>query len=177
MDGPSKILIAVVTCQKHGAKADMLRKGWVSEVKGADCRFFLARQDRERLPDEVFLDCPDGYESLCYKTREMSRWALRQGYTNVFKVDDDVDVFPDRLMAAVPDRDYVGFLNNMPPRPWCSGFAYWLTQRAISIVAESEIPEGETAEDRFVGGVLFDAGIKPFFDKRFCYFKPPIWLI
>jgi hypothetical protein len=162
-----KLLIAVVTCDRFKDRADAQRATWVPLVSGADVRFFLARQTREPLPDEVFLDsCPDDYNSLPLKVKLTFQWALANGYTNAMKCDDDTYINPN-LVISMPTQDYVGFLNATPPKPWCSGFCYHLSERAMRIVAEAEIPKDEWAEDRWVGGILADHGIHPFWDKRF----------
>ena len=168
-----KLLLAIVTCEKFKARADAQRATWVPLVKGADVRFFLAKQEREPLPDEVFLDgCPDDYHSLPLKVRLMLQWALANGYQKVCKLDDDTCVHPQRMLAALPTNSYTGFVNQTPPKPWCSGFAYWLDERAMKIVANAEIPTGEWAEDRWVGSVLHDAGIQPLYDRRHCLIIP-----
>jgi hypothetical protein len=159
-------LIAIVTCERFKARADAQRRVWTHRAQGMDVRFFLAKQDREPLPDEVFLDVPDDYHSLPLKVKHMFQWALANGYENTLKTDDDTVINPIRLLAAMPPQDYAGFLNATPPKPWCSGFAYWISGRAMRIMAEASIPEGEWAEDKWVGGVLFDHGIKPHWDRR-----------
>ena len=174
-------LIGIVTCERFKDRADQLRKCWAGRAAhGASIRFFLARQDRPPLPDEVYLDVPDDYPSLPLKVKAMCQWARQNGFSGgLLKVDDDVvDFYPDRLLADTPQQDYVGFLNNAPSPyvPYCSGFSYWLSYRAMTIVADAKIPEGEWAEDRFVGGVLFDAGIRPVHDPRFNYVRRPHFL-
>lgn len=168
----SKILIAVVTCEKFKTRADAQRQTWVPRIQGADVRFFLGKQEREPLSDEVFLDVPDDYKSLPHKVRAMHQWALASGYTKVLKTDDDTYVHPVRMMSAIPPQDYAGFLNGTPPKPWCSGFCYWLSETAMRITSVSEIPTEEWAEDRWVGGVLYDHGIKPFYDRRYSLIIP-----
>lgn len=169
-----KLLIAVVTCEKFKDRADAQRQTWVPLVRGMDVRFFLGKQERTPQPDEVFLDAPDDYHSLPLKVQRMFQWALANGYTKVLKADDDTYIYPDRLLPSIPPQDYAGFINATPPKPWCSGFAYWLSERAMRIVAEATIPEGEWAEDRFVGGVLFDHGIRPNYDPRYTL-RIPAW--
>jgi hypothetical protein len=140
-----------------------------------DVRFFLGRGSHDSLPDETCLDVDDGYDALPSKVQRMIQWALAKGYQKVCKIDSDiVEFYPDRLLAVVPQEDYVGFVNNSVV-PYCSGFCYVLSERAMRIVADAEIPEGELAEDRFVGGALNKAGIHPYPDPRFIYFKPPVW--
>jgi Galactosyltransferase len=173
-----KILIAVVSCHKHRDRNQAQRDTWIPGIKGADVRFFMGEPiSTEPLSDEVYLSIPDDYEHLPYKTKAMIQWALANGYDKTFKVDSDTWIYSDRLMAAVPTESYVGFLNNMPPKPWCSGFSYWLDERAMRIVAAASIPLEEWAEDRWIGGVLHDHGISPYYDKRYAYLKPPMWRV
>jgi hypothetical protein len=167
----SKILIGVVTCEKFKERADAQRASWVPRIQGADVRFFLAKQDHDPLPDEVFLDCPDDYKSLPAKVKAMYQWAIANGYQKVCKLDDDT-FLASRIMTVVPPQDYAGFLNATPPKPWCSGFCYWLSERAMRIVAEAPIPSDEWAEDRWVGGVLHGHGIMPHWDKRYALIVP-----
>jgi len=165
--------MAIVTCEKFKHRADAQRATWIPQIKGADVKFFLAKQPRDPLPDEVFLDVPDDYKSLPIKVKHMFIWARANGYIRTMKLDDDTYVHPTRMLAALPyDRDYVGFLNATPPRPWCSGFCYWLSARAMGIVADAPIPEGEWAEDRWVGGVLHQHGIYPSYDPRYSLIIP-----
>jgi|SRR5271157_2420463 len=168
-------LLAIVTCgdPKFKARADIQRAVWVPLVGDrADVRFFLSKQGRDPLPDEVFLDCPDDYRSLPLKVKLMFAWALANGYAKAMKLDDDTLVIPDRLLDGIPPQDYAGFLNGTPPKPWCSGFCYWLSEEAMRVVASAAIPEGEWAEDRWVGGVLHDHGIHPFYDRRYSLIIP-----
>lgn len=167
-----RLLIAIVTCERFKARADTQRQVWVPAVHGADVRFFLAKQAREPRPDEVFLDCPDDYHSLPLKVKMMFTWALANGYTKTLKLDDDTYVHPDRLLASVPPQDYAGFLNATPPKPWCSGFAYWLSETAMRLVASAPIPADEWAEDRWVGSVLHAHGIRPHYDPRYALLIP-----
>jgi hypothetical protein len=199
-----KILIAVITCEKFKDRAEAQRATWIPGIKGADVRFFLGKPDyvcgaaigdyyfcinnKERCGGDhqytgrdenqsILLNAPDNYEALPYKTQAMIKWALANGYDKVFKTDDDTFLYPDRLMANIPEQHYTGFLNNMPPKPWCSGFGYWLSKKAMEIVSSATIPQDEWAEDRWVGGVLHDHGIFPYYDIRYAYYKPPTWII
>jgi hypothetical protein len=166
---PPKILIAVVTCgaDKFRARANAQRATWVKDVgTRADVRYFMAFQ-AGKVPeqDEVYLDCDDAYPALPYKVRKMLQWALANGYTLVFKTDDDCYVKPDNLLRDLPRGHYVGHLNDTPP-VWISGLGYWLSHRAMKIGAFAEIPKDEWAEDRWMGGVMRAAGIRPVDDPE-----------
>jgi hypothetical protein len=169
-----KILLAVITCgdPKFKARTDIQRATWLPSVKDADVRFFLAKQDREPLADEVFLDVPDDYLSLPTKVKAMFSWSVANEYTHTLKLDDDTVLHPQKLLANIPTQDYTGFLNNTHPKPWCSGFAYWLSNRAQKIIIEAPIPPEEWAEDRWVGGVLHGHSIFPNYDTKFGLILP-----
>lgn len=153
-----RALIAVVTCEKRKARADAQRETWVPRIKGVDVRFFLAKQAREPLPDEVFLDVPDDYENLPLKVRTVFQWAQAEGYSRVLKTDDDVYMFPE-VVDRIPTAEYAGHVNWTPPR-WCSGFAYWLGSKALQIIAEASLTE-DSSEDRWVASVMNLNGIAP----------------
>lgn len=156
-----KPLIAIVTCHKFESRANAQRATWL-QTCGYDYKFFLGKSDREPLPDEVFLDVPDDYNSLPFKVRAICKWAVEHGYDVLLKVDDDAYVFTERLI--VPIALYAGRLNNSQPNKcpngWCSGFTYWLTDYALEVIAKGPEPE-ETAEDLWVGIVLSNHGVKP----------------
>jgi len=153
------VLIAVVTCESRKAQAEAQRKTWVPLVQNAVVKFFLAKQNRDPLPDEVFLDVPDDYKSLPLKVQAMIQWAVAHGFQSVFKCDDDCFVFPNRLLDLKPKAEYGG--NVMEPGAWCSGFGYWLGRDALEYLAAAPRPFLALREDRWVGGVLASKGIRP----------------
>src|SRR5216684_910675 len=106
-----KTLIACTTC--HGesfrVKAASQLLTWGRDVRGADLKFFCGvdADNRKPSPTEVFLDCPDGYKERKQKMLAIFRWALEHGYEYVWKIDDDVYLRPERLLAVKP-FDYCG---------------------------------------------------------------------
>lgn len=176
----SKILIAIVssygtdfTGTPYRDRARSQRETWVPEVSGADVQFFLG-QGQTLCGDEIALPVPDGpYEVLPGKTQAICQWALEHGYDFMLKCDDDTYVRPERLLeAGFEAHDYVGRVRgpsgdiSICPAPYCSGFAYWLSAKAMKVVADAKL-YGDDAEDRFVANVLLPAGIKPVHDERF----------
>lgn len=139
--------------------------------------------DGVQWPEEVRLDVPDDYEHFRPKVQAMFRWAVDQGYDFVFKTDDDVLVIPQRLFSGFTHHDYAGRVRgpsqeNVAPQiygraeaPFCSGFGYWLSNRAARIVANAP-DNGDWAEDRFAGQALFRAGINPYFNRGFLLWPP-----
>lgn len=159
------ILIAIVTCHARKARADAQRQSWVRNVKDADVRFFLGRGGAGTPgEDEVWLDVDDGYSALPLKVRAVMRWAREHGYGPVCKIDDDVFVYPDRLLEQIPAAGYAGAWNETrtpeTPHGYCSGFAYWLGSLEVAIIARAALT-AETSEDRWVASVLNQYGIKP----------------
>ena len=135
-------------------------------------RFFIGRGPGPQRPDEIQLDVDDDYGGLPAKTKAICAWALANGYTEKpsFFTDDDIFVVGERLLkSGFETYDYAGRLrgpSGVHPAPYASGLGYWLSPRAMRIVAEANV-NGDTAEDRFVGNVLHAAGIKCHPDYRY----------
>lgn len=149
-----KLLIAVITCHTRREQADAQYHTWVKDAE--DVRFFLGDGSSEDAKD-VILPVNDSYQGLPAKTQAMTRWALDRGYDAVFKVDDDTYVVPERLYrAGFEAYDYVGnfrMRNGNYPADYASGYAYWLSSRAMHAIADAPLTE-DTMEDRWVGNVL-----------------------
>ena len=116
------------------------------------------------------LPVSDAYEALPNKTRGICRWAAEHQYDFLFTCDDDTYVVPERLLASnFEHHDYSGRFRGPSggyPAPYCSGFAYWLSKRALCIVAEQPLT-ADRADDRWIGNVLHEAGIKGALDARY----------
>ncbi len=166
----AKILIAVTSCHPFRDRADAVRATWGAEVEGADIRYFLGRGETER-PDEIILDCLDGYHYLSQKTQLIRRWALAHGYDYMWKVDDDCYLRPERLLAAKHDAHYVGRLRGPSgnyPGPYCSGFCYGLSRKALELIAPLDWPMNDDfSEDRWTGNKLLGLGISPHNESQF----------
>lgn len=178
MSSKPKILVAVVTCHRHRDRADAQRRTWVPEAKalGMDVLFFVGRGVKREEPerdDEVVVGADDSYEGLPHKVRAVCQWALEQEYDYVFKMDDDTYLRPDRLLACgFEGRDYSGRLRGPSgdkPYPYASGFSYWLSNRAVALVAFT-VPY-DVAEDRHVGNTIYGAGLKCYPDYRYVVVK------
>lgn len=169
-----KILIAITSCHPFRERADAVRETWGAEVphEAADIRYFLGKGETQR-PDEITLDCPDGYHYLSQKTQLIRRWALEHGYDYLWKVDDDVYLRPERLLAAFAkvSPDYVGRLRGCSgslPGPYCSGFTYGLSRKALELLAPLEWQANEDfSEDRWTGNKLLSLGISPHHEAQF----------
>lgn len=170
-----KVLIAVVTCRAYRNRAEAQRRTWAKDMpEGLDLQFFVGQGSDEPLADEVALPVDDGYHGLPDKVQAVCRWALQRGYTHLLKVDDDAYVRPERVLANIPDADYGGrvrgpsgnhtrthpFQHKFWPAPYCSGLAYWLSAKAMKVIADAP-PSEDAAEDRRTGNLLLKAGITP----------------
>lgn len=175
-----KILVAVTNCWMYRKRQEAIRNTWLKDVpEHVDVKFFLGRPPAgtptdgsvKINPDEIIVDVDDSYTGLPAKTREMCRYALKNGYTHLFKTDDDVYVQLGRLVAANSRDlgDYVGRKrgpSGVWPAPYASGFSYWLSQRAMNLIAEAKLTD-DPAEDRWVGNTLLSAGMGCVGDYRY----------
>lgn len=180
-------LIAVVSCHQYeyfdagaahsnGAnveRAAAIRNTWFKEWQEEfrnqiDLKFFYG-WGAERCPDvdEVFLDCPDDYKHLPVKVQNIFEWALQNGYEQVLKIDDDVFLYVDRLMDNLGIDDYRGYEIEAVIGKYASGTAYWISRRAMEIVANTQWNPADWAEDKFVGETLSRNGISLVHDHRF----------
>ena len=185
-----KTLLGIFTCHKYTYcdpnslikdwfqrpvvnRVQAVRDTWLKDVT-YDYKFFYGKPtvSRQPLPDEVFLDAPDDYLHSTPKLQALIRYTLDNGYDRLLKIDDDLFVHWDRLMANVPEGDYCGGgpFGGQPFGSYCSGAIYWLSRRAMEIAISS--PNGSWAEDRWLGEAMQRAGIKPNFDFRY-YIAPP----
>jgi Galactosyltransferase len=155
--------LAIVSCHRYNKRIDAIRATWLKLIEGIDYKIFYGRgADRAPLPDEVFLDVDDSYDGLPLKTQAIMDWASRHKYDAVCKIDDDVYVFPERLIRCLPNGLYEGRINShsqIASLGWCSGFSYWLAGWAIELVANAGTPTHKF-EDCWVGSIMSKNGIK-----------------
>lgn len=158
-----KPLLAIVTCHRFHRRIEAIRSTWLKESLPIDYKIFYGRgSDRTPAVDEVFLDVDDSYPFLPYKVQAIMKWARDNGYDAVCKVDDDVYVFPDRLINVLPHSPYEGRVNyrsKSAPLGWCSGFSYWVAGEGIQKLIDAGEPTYR-AEDLWVGTVLSKNDIK-----------------
>lgn len=179
------VFLGITTCHKFSDRAQAQRDTWIRDVpEGVGYRFFLgapAPEGFQAKPDEVLVDVPDDYNGLPAKTRAAVRWALENNYDWFHKLDDDVYLRPERLLTQIPEngQHYVGRFRGPSCvthscdgckcpnyQAWyCSGFSYWLSRKAMEVIAAAELTE-DPAEDRWVGNSLLAAGITGMLDKR-----------
>ncbi|VVB51629.1 Uncharacterised protein [uncultured archaeon] len=174
-----KTLIAILSCHAHKEQDHVCRQTW---VPAGGYRFFLGRDPNfgasgaAPLQDEEFLDVPDDYLGLPFKTQAACRWALTHGYDFLFKCDNDTYVHVPRLLASgFEDRDYTGW-DWEGHGGYCSGGAgYWLSRVAMQHIANATLimDYADTTrgslkgEDLQIGEVLRNQGITPNGDERY----------
>jgi hypothetical protein len=161
-----KALFAIVTCQKNSHHRPILRNTWLKLLKDQDYKFFVGHGAEVTMDDEVLLDCPDDYDGLPAKTRAIMKWGYEHGYDYICKVDDDVYVYPDRVMkSGFESFPYGGRLNGsigeLTPLGYCSGFTYWISKACARILAHSELHPKIGFEDVWVGHSLAKKKIGP----------------
>jgi hypothetical protein len=165
-------------------RVDGIRASWLKDVD-IDYKFFYGRPpvkykevarhnivglevDKNNITpreDEVFLNVNDGYYYSAEKIRAIVSYALEHGYDRVVKVDDDVYVYWDRLMANAPEDAWVG--GGSPNA--IAGPCYWLRKSSLLFLNANSAPHW--AEDAWVGTVLLNNNVTPRFDARY-YIAP-----
>lgn len=159
-------LIAVVSCAKYAQRVQGQKTGWIRAARRAGFNV--------EIFDGFRLGVQDDYKSLPDKTKALCALVRQHGYKRVLKLDDDAHMYVHNFQII--DEPYAGIVMrwnnlglpeaNFPPLPldgskfnYASGGAYWLGEGAINLVADADI--SDWAEDRWVGKVLGQAGIRP----------------
>ena len=159
-----RTLIAIAGCHARKAHHDAIRETWRHDVTGADLRFFAGGWGQDFKPDDVWLDCPDSYDERRQKVAGMVSFALDAGYDYMWKVDDDVYLRTERLLA-LPPRDYQGCAVEFKRGPIyaCIGWVYGLSRRSMRMLVDNpDDPLYSLHEDIWVGQKLKAGGILPF---------------
>lgn len=179
-----RILIAILACHARPANRTAQRATWLRDLPpGVDYRYFIGRATAAATaalePDVVALDVDDSYRMLRSKTHGLIRWADARAYDWVWKCDDDTYARPAAMLASnFATADYSGFCDGR----WGEvsgpdggqivyayaqgGAGYWLSRRAVRIVADHMVDE--YCEDLAVGKTLALHGIAPVHDIRYC---------
>ena len=178
-----KTLVAIKTCHRpeYFAKARAQWETWVQPVRQhADVIFFSGRHpvygavDRE-IMNAVWLDAPDDYLGIPRKVQLLCQWAYNRNYGRTLLLDDDVYVVPSRFPNLLTELDYVGRFRGPHggyPAYFASGFAYFLSRRALEIVANTPW-NGDWMDERFVANALAARGIFGYSDDiNYCVTGP-----
>lgn len=179
-EAPPRPLIAIVSCQKYRERREASRRTWLRAVTPETYAFFLGGETapvgEPCEPDCVYLGCGDSYQDLTFKVRAIARWALERGFSHLFKVDDDTWIDPWKLLRAsgFESHDYVGWTRG---RRYCHGGAgYWLSRRAMELIATDPEPAPDPAEDVYIGKLLQARGVVMEQDRRYLAGRPAAWM-
>ncbi len=164
-----KILFAILSCHamRHFEVAE--RETWLRDLPpGVGYRFFLGYAPVFSLvDDEEYLDVGDSFSDVTAKSVAMHRWALEHGYDFVFKADLDTFVRPVALLQSGFEGEHYTGGRNCQGIPFASGGSgYWLSKKAMQIVADAPVTPGP-AEDLHVATVLHAQGINMYHDSRY----------
>ena len=151
-----KPLIAIPSCHANGAARAACKSTWIAKWGNlVDIRFFIGKPKRRNQKDTIYLDVLDDYNSLPLKVKAVHAWALANGYTHVFKCDDDTFVHVPRLLASGYQREYyVGARRSLFFAQ--GGAGYWLNAEAMRVLAKCPDHDWavQKAEDIAVGFLL-----------------------
>jgi hypothetical protein len=116
------------------------------------------------------LGIPDDYAHLPHKTHAMCRFltgAFAEDFA--FFCDTDTYVHVPRLLASgYEQHDYVGHALEISGIPYASGGAgYWLSRKAMDIIAREAVPDHFPYEDYMVGAALYEHCIPLHHDPRY----------
>lgn len=169
-------LIAILSCQLDGELEEAQRSTCLASAECVHKYFIGGNRPKALLDDQVWVDVPDDYAGLPLKTQAICRWALDNGYTNIFKADTDTYIHVNRLMrSGFGQHDYTGYYRGTGPSYASGGSGYWLSTTAMEVIAEADMEfdfiDGErgyiNGEDVQVGRQLMWSGIKCHWDPRY----------
>jgi hypothetical protein len=154
-------------CKDPDARRSGCRATWLKRFAelGIDYKIFLGRQTKDvrgrqvlidsprpPLEDEVFVDTGDLYHDNTHKFQAMCRWALANGYDYILRTDDDIYIYPDRILATEwAQHDYAGAWNGSVVF-FHPGGALFLSRRAMEIVSNAKVDHW--ADDAWLGKVM-----------------------
>ena len=168
------ILIAIASCANHLNRNTACLETWASPESIYDCaEKYIGTHN---LVIQIFtgkdLGVSDEYEALPAKVRAICEYAHDTEFDVLLKCDSDTFVWLNRFLeSGFAEYDYVGWTGGIvhPSEEYASGGAgYVLSRKAFSIVAEAPLTL-DTAEDRWVGRVLYDGGIIVHRDTRYAH--------
>lgn len=162
-----KTLIAIKGCEAHFDRFTAELNTWIRGKHWNLVWYFTG----------PMLGVPDDYDSLPAKTKAICQWAVNNEYDYAFLTDTDTYVSVPRLLASrFYLHDYTGYVLDWLPTHYCSGPGYWLSRKAMKILAEADWSKisghgHETCEDVMVGAVLHAHGILPHHDRRYALYE------
>jgi len=147
-------------CQNMELRRAAIRETWLRNSP-IDYHFIFGRTVDVLLPDELSLDCDDGYYYLQIKVQAVMRYAYRQGYDFVIRCDDDTYIdLPRLLKTDFTAHDYSGYkMAGSPGAGYAHGGCYIVSRRAMRAIFEFA-PRLDEYEDQWVGQELAKRSIR-----------------
>lgn len=160
-----KILFSILSCPSMRQFEVAQEETWLRDLpSGVDYHFFVGQLPG---PKGIPLNVGDNFDDVTEKSVVMHRWALGHDYDFVFKADLDTFVRPvELLQSGFEQFNYTGGQNTQGVAFASGGSGYWLSKRALQIVADAKISPGP-AEDLHVATVLYAQGITLHADPRY----------
>ncbi|HYM34765.1 MAG TPA: hypothetical protein VET48_05170 [Steroidobacteraceae bacterium] len=178
MARPLKVLVSVFSCHSMRHFSDAQRATWLGFCGRyrLDHRVFFGQGGEAKYADEVILNCPDDYKSMCLKSHAIFEWALNHNYDFVLNCSNDAYVRVDNFVASdFHQHDYVGFAlqsNLREPLVYAhGGCGYVVSKRAMEFLVAATPPENDSAEDYWVAETLLRHGISLYGDWRYADYR------
>ena len=108
------MVIVIFSCKSNlGSRVEKMRESWLKRLEKIGVPYVVVVGDGkgERDGDVLYLDAPDDYEGLPYKTLAAVEWVYKNTpFGHMYKVDDDCLVDPDALFSSMPyaSCDFLG---------------------------------------------------------------------
>ena len=96
---------------------DLFGGTWGKEARalGIDVKFFMGKSFNPYQSDEMHLNCPDDYDGLPFKTREICKWVSGKMVDFVFLCDTDTYLIPRLMLQTGFEKyDYAGKIDGDP---------------------------------------------------------------
>jgi glycosyltransferase involved in cell wall biosynthesis len=148
-------------CFESDRRRNTIRETWLKGFTdlGIEHKFFFGQPPSPEitpLADEVFLDCGDAYFDVSYKAKAMCQWVLDHGYDYMMLSDDDVYIYPDRILKT----DWANFgYSGAACCDFIIGCCVFLNREAMEILATGPITHW--MDDAWFGQALRPKGILP----------------
>jgi hypothetical protein len=147
-------------CQNMKLRRTAIQETWLQNSP-VDYRFVFGRTTDILSPDEISLDCDDGYYYLQQKVQAVMRHAYNLGYDFVIRCDDDTYIdLPQLLKTDFAKHDYSGYkMSGSPGAGFAHGGCYVVSRKAMRVIFET-VPRLDEYEDQWVGQELAKRAIR-----------------
>lgn len=172
-----RLIIGVLTAAGYQQRRDGVMATWGRDAVAhphVDL-VFLIGDPQAKLPRRegfnLYLPCPDDYDSLPQKTRWFCLWALAHGgqWDRLFKCDDDTYVQVDRLVSGQWEMPIVGCKDGNGDH--FHGGAGYLISRDAALAIATYLTAAKGLEDWKARDAVSHCGMWFEHDDRFCFNK------